>query len=322
MDEFPKFKKSSGKSKKSKKKGSPTKSDAPFYGKFVKNKTSKSPKTDKASPKGKEQSSLPSYDDKINKLEETKAGKKPADKANKEPIRLNRYISNSGICSRRAADELILKGEVSVNGKVITQLGTKVLPKDEVSYKGQILNREQKVYLLLNKPNGFITTMEDPKGRKTVMDLVSNACEERIYPVGRLDRETTGLLLFTNDGELAKKMTHPSGKVKKIYSVELDRPFELDDFEKLTSGTLELEDGKVDLDGVSMISDDGTKLGVQLHSGKNRIVRRVFESMGYQIVKLDRTVYSELTKKDIPRGKWRFLSQKEVITLKYFTGKN
>lgn len=264
----------------------------------------------------------PDYnEEKIARIAEQKVKAAPKNTGEDEAIRLNRFIANAGICSRRDADELIQQGKITVNGTVVNELGTKVLPTDKVVYQGKVLEREARIYLLLNKPKGFITTLEDPQGRRTVMDLVGNACEERIYPVGRLDRDTTGLLLFTNDGELAKKMAHPSGRVKKIYHVELDKPFAQADFERLTSGEFELEDGPVDLDGVSIISEDRKRLGVQLHSGKNRIVRRIFEHMRYEVIRLDRTVYADLTKKDLPRGKWRFLTQKEVITLKFFTGK-
>ncbi|RDC65900.1 pseudouridine synthase [Adhaeribacter pallidiroseus] len=232
-------------------------------------------------------------------------------------IRLNRYIANAGVCSRREADTLIAAGEIKVNGEVITEMGYVVKPEDTVQYGKKRLNREKMVYVILNKPKDFITTTEDPEGRKTVMDLVANASKERIFPVGRLDRNTTGLLLFTNDGELAQKLTHPSHKNSKIYQVELDKPLTRTDFEKIQAG-LELEDGKAEVDDLAMIGDTGKFVGIEIHIGKNRIVRRIFEHLGYEVVSLDRVQYAGLTKKDLPRGKWRFLNEKEVIRLKYF----
>ncbi|RYU97612.1 pseudouridine synthase [Emticicia agri] len=231
-------------------------------------------------------------------------------------IRLNRYISNAGIASRRDADELIASGQITVNGKEITEMGYKVKPSDVVKYGKKILNREKLVYLLLNKPKDFITTTEDPNERKTVMDLVANACEERVYPVGRLDRNTTGLLLLTNDGELAEKLSHPSNEIKKIYQVELDKPITDEHFEAIKNG-VELEDGLIKADDLGLVTPDAEVVGIEIHSGKNRIVRRIFEHFGYEVLKLDRTTYAGLNKKDLPRGKWRFLTEKEVIRLKY-----
>ena len=231
-------------------------------------------------------------------------------------VRLNKYIAASGICSRREADDLISAGLVSVNGKVITQLGTKVNHSDDVRYNGERLKNERKVYLLLNKPKDYVTTTDDPKERKTVMLLVSNACSERIYPVGRLDRNTTGVLLFSNDGELAKKLTHPSHNKKKIYHVYLDKGFSAGDMKKLAQG-VELEDGFIQPDALSYASKENKReIGLEIHSGQNRIVRRMFEHLGYRVVKLDRVYYAGLTKKDLPRGKWRFLIEKEVSRLK------
>lgn len=247
------------------------------------------------------------------KYEAKKETKSPSAR---QTIRLNRYISNAGICSRRDADVLIESGEIKVNGKVVTELGYQVNPNDTVKYGNRVLNKEKMVYLLLNKPKDFITTTEDPDERKTVMDLVKSACEQRIYPVGRLDRNTTGLLLLTNDGELAEKLAHPSNNVKKVYQVELDKPITKADFEKIIEG-VELEDGKVTIDDLAIVSPDATSLGLEIHLGRNRIVRRLFEHLGYEVIKLDRVVYAGLTKKDLPRGKWRFLNEKEVITLKY-----
>jgi 23S rRNA pseudouridine2605 synthase len=233
-------------------------------------------------------------------------------------IRLNRYISNAGICSRRKADELIVAGVVSVNGVVVSELGHKVDPqKDDIRYNGELLKREKMVYVLLNKPKDYITTTEDPQERRTVMHLVEKASKERIYPIGRLDRNTTGLLLMTNDGDLADKLSHPRNSVVKLYQVELNKSVTQGDLNKIGFG-LELEDGLIKPDSVSYVSG-GTKreIGIQIHSGKNRIVRRIFEHLGYEIVKLDRVVYANLTKKDLPRGRWRFLEESEVIQLKH-----
>jgi 23S rRNA pseudouridine2605 synthase len=241
---------------------------------------------------------------------------KDSEKEESTTIRLNRYIANSGVCSRRDADVLIESGEIKVNGNVITELGFQVKPGDVVKYGNRVLNREKMVYILLNKPKDFITTTDDPDERRTVMDLVKEACDERIFPVGRLDRNTTGLLLMTNDGELSDKLSHPSNNVKKIYSVELDKPITAVDFEKIKQGVV-LEDGPAPVDDVAIVSPDAMLLGIELHLGRNRIVRRIFEHLGYEVVKLDRVMYAGLTKKDLPRGNWRFLSEKEVIKLKY-----
>jgi len=244
-------------------------------------------------------------------IETPKAAEKP------DEMRLNRYIAKSGICSRREADALIEQGLVKVNGKPVTELGFKVKMTDTVKVKGKLIKPEKFVYVLLNKPKDFITTTDDPFDRKTVMQLVASACEERIYPVGRLDRNTTGLLLFTNDGELAEKLAHPSGNVKKVYQVDLDKPLTNEDFQKIVDG-VELEDGKAYVDDLAIVSPDRRSVGIEIHIGKNRIVRRIFESLGYQVVKLDRVMYAGLTKKDLPRGKWRRLTEQEVIRLKHF----
>jgi len=232
-------------------------------------------------------------------------------------MRLNKFLSNSGICSRREADELILAGAVKVNGVVVTELGTKILPTDKVQYGDEKVRREKLVYVLLNKPKGYITTTDDPYDRNTVMSLVADAGKERIYPVGRLDRNTSGLLLFTNDGELATKLMHPSHKVRKVYHVELDKALTKADMFKIAEG-IELEDGLAVVDEISYDQDGASKkeVGVELHSGRNRIVRRIFEALGYEVVKLDRMVFAGLTKKDLPRGRWRFLTEKEVNFLK------
>ena len=231
------------------------------------------------------------------------------------PIRLNKYISNSGICSRREADDLIVAGAIKVNGVVVTELGTKVMPTDEVRYEDKILQREKPVYLLLNKPKDFITTTEDERDRNSVMSLIEGACEERIYPVGRLDRNTTGLLLFTNDGEMTKKLTHPKFEIKKIYQVDLDKDMSLADFETLRNG-IELYDGFIQPDELEFVDNQHNVLGITLHSGKNRIVRRMFGHLGYEVVKLDRVYYAGLTKKDLPRGQYRFLTKAEINMLK------
>lgn len=232
-------------------------------------------------------------------------------------IRLNKYLADSGICSRREADDLILAGAVSVNGEVVTELGTKVNTTDKVVYGGETLNREKLRYVLLNKPKGVITTSDDPYERHTVMELVEGACQERIYPVGRLDRNTIGLLLLTNDGDLAKTLTHPSHEVRKLYHATLDKPLTKNDLMKIREG-LVLEDGPIEVDGIDWVVDDPTKreIGIEIHSGRNHIVRRIFESLGYEVVKLDRVMFAGLTKQNLPRGHWRFLTPSEISILK------
>jgi 23S rRNA pseudouridine2605 synthase len=234
-----------------------------------------------------------------------------------DEIRLNRYLSLAGICSRRDADEFIKAGAVTVNGKVVVEMGYKVQPGDEVVYGGLGIRPEKPVYLLLNKPKDYITTSDDPQNRKTVLHLIQGACKERVYPVGRLDRNTTGLLLFTNDGEMAKKLTHPSSKVQKMYHVVLDKPLTAADKVKIASG-ITLEDGPVIIDEINYVDTAGSKkeVGVVIHSGRNRIVRRIFESLDYEVVKLDRVMFAGLTKKDLPKGKWRMLSKPELNLLK------
>ncbi len=244
-----------------------------------------------------------------------KKGAKP-EKPN-EGIRLNKYLANAGVASRRAADQLIEGGAVKINGEVITRLGTKVMPGDKVQFGGQTLKQEKPRYLLLNKPKGFLTTSDDPFNRRTVMNLVEKACPERIYPVGRLDRNTMGLLLFTNDGELAKKLMHPKFRIKKIYHVFLDKNLTKNDMLSIADG-INLEDGKIVPDSIAYVAgaDDKKQIGIELHSGKNRVVRRIFEHLGYQVIKLDRVFLAGLTKKELPRGKWRFLTEKELNMLK------
>jgi 23S rRNA pseudouridine2605 synthase len=243
--------------------------------------------------------------------------KKDAEKEDDGTIRLNKYIANTGICSRREADELIQAGAVSINGKIVTEMGYKVKPGDSVNYGGQTIRQERKVYILLNKPKDYITTADDPQKRKTVLELIKGACKERVYPVGRLDRNTTGLLLLTNDGELTKKLTHPTSGIKKIYHVVTDKSVSKQDIIKLTEG-FRLDDGFTKADSAAYVdtADSKKEIGVEMHSGKNRIVRRMIEHLGYKVVKLDRVVFAGLTKKDLPRGRWRFLSEKEIGMLK------
>ncbi len=244
--------------------------------------------------------------------------KKTAQKANKdeEQIRLNKYIANSGVCSRRDADIYIASGNVTVNKKVVTEMGYKVKLTDIVHFDGKRITPEKKEYILLNKPKGFITTTNDEKGRRTVMDLVSNASKSRLFPVGRLDRNTTGLLLFTNDGGLSKKLTHPKHNIRKIYHVTLNKNLKYEDLTKIEAG-LKLEDGKVIVDEISYIADaPKSEIGIKIHSGKNRIIRRIFEALNYEVIKLDRVIFAGLNKKKLPRGHWRHLSQQEVINLK------
>ena len=257
-----------------------------------------------------------SFDDK----QYTKRPKKKAETSAEDDglIRLNRYIANAGICSRRKADELIAAGVIWVNGEAVTELGTKVDPAtDEIRYNNERLKREKMVYVLLNKPKDYITTTDDPQERHTVMELVSKATKERIYPVGRLDRNTTGLLLMTNDGNLAEKLSHPRNSISKIYNIELNKSLTQGDFNKINFG-IELEDGVIKPDDLSYVQGGSKReIGIQIHSGKNRIVRRIFESLGYEVVKLDRVVYANLTKKDLPRGRWRYLEEREIVQLKH-----
>ncbi len=245
----------------------------------------------------------------------TRAASKPKAPGD-DSIRLNKFIAASGICSRRQADDLITAGVITVNGKTITELGTKIKPEDDIRYNGKRMKTERKVYLLLNKPKDYVTTTDDPKERKTVMTLIEGACKERIYPVGRLDRQTTGVLLFTNDGDLAKKIMHPSYNKKKIYHVYLDKGITASDMKKLSEG-LTLEDGFIQADAISYVTADSKKeVGLEIHSGRNRIVRRMFEHLEYRVSRLDRVYYAGLTKKNLQRGTWRFLSDQEVSRLK------
>jgi 23S rRNA pseudouridine2605 synthase len=257
---------------------------------------------------------------KQNLNDEFNSSRKPSRtvRTNKEPgsIRLNRYIANAGLCSRREADTFIATGCVTVNGKIVSEMGHQVLPGDQVSFNGKIISAEKKVYVLLNKPKGYVTTLEDPHADKTVMELIANACPERIYPVGRLDKSTTGLLLFTNDGEMTKRLTHPKYNRKKIYHVFVDQKVTKNHLQEIVDG-ITLEDGFVAADSVSYVNEDDKKqVGIEIHSGKNKIVRRIFEHLGYRVVKLDRVYFCGLTKKDLPRGRWRFLTDEEVNLLK------
>ncbi|MBS1645729.1 MAG: rRNA pseudouridine synthase [Bacteroidetes bacterium] len=235
--------------------------------------------------------------------------------ADKGLTRLNKYIANAGICSRREADDLIKSGCVTVNGKTISELGYTIKEGDVVNYSGSRIKSQKNVYLLLNKPKDYITTSEDERGRKTVMELITGACKERIYPVGRLDRNTTGLLLFTNDGDLTKKLTHPTHQIEKLYHVYLDKNLKPSDFARLKEG-LDLEDGFMKPDEVAYTGEGKREVGIKIHSGKNRIVRRMFEYIGYEVIKLDRVLFAGLTKKNLPRAKWRFLTEKEIAFLK------
>ncbi len=230
-------------------------------------------------------------------------------------LRLNKYMANSGICSRREADEYITGGKVKVNGEVVTELGTKITRNDVVEYDGKVVTPERKCYVLLNKPKDCVTTNDDPNGRTTVLDIVKGACQERIYPVGRLDRNTTGVLLLTNDGDLASKLTHPKFVKKKIYHVWTDKEISEEDMQRIADG-IELEDGEIHADAISYVSDDRNQAGIEIHSGRNRIVRRIFEHLGYRVTKLDRVYFAGLTKKNLPRGRWRYLSQEEVNYLR------
>jgi 23S rRNA pseudouridine2605 synthase len=286
-----------------------------FQGKFSKRDTFKSRNRFEERP-----SFTPQY--KLDRFKENAPAKiqkkiREVDGRSDDLVRLNRYIANAGICSRRDADKLIAAGEIKVNNKVVIEMGYQVAPTDIVKYGNRKLNREKPAYVLLNKPKDFLTTTEDPNDRKTVMELVKNAGDARIYPVGRLDRNTTGLLLLTNDGELADRLTHPSHEIEKIYQAELDKPLTDEDFEKIKAGLI-LEDGEIKVDDIAKVTPDGYVIGVKIHSGKNRIVRRIFEHLGYDVTKLDRTTFAGLTKKDLPRGHWRYLTERELVKLKYF----
>ena len=261
------------------------------------------------------------FGDKPYKLGPRKHDDKPASYPKFTPekqvgeMRLNRFLAQSGLCSRREADDFITAGLVTVNGQIVTQLGTKVLPTDEVKFNDSRVQGEKKVYLVLNKPKGYVTSLDDPHAGKTVMDLVEGACTERIYPVGRLDKNSLGVLLFTNDGDLTKQLTHPSYLKKKIYQVTLDKPLARADMDRIAEG-ITLEDGEIFADEISYVKENKQEIGIEIHSGRNRIVRRIFEFLGYTVTKLDRVYYAGLTKKNLKRGAWRFLSREEVERLK------
>ncbi|HNE50672.1 MAG TPA: pseudouridine synthase [Chitinophagales bacterium] len=266
-------------------------------------------------------SSAPKSDPFAYKIEQTvKNFVAPKEEPVAEETRLNKYISNAGVCSRRQADEYIKAGYVTVNDEIVLEMGYKVKPKDVVKFKNKKVQGERKVYVLMNKPKGYLTTVSDDRERKTVMELVDTIKDVRLYPVGRLDRNSMGVLILTNDGELAQKLSHPSGEVTKVYQVELDKPLDHKDLLKIREGVV-LEDGKANVDQVdyTLPRGDDRHVGIELHSGKNRIVRRIFESLGYEVERLDRVLYAGLTKKNLPRGKWRFMTEKEIIFLKYFT---
>lgn len=285
------------------------------------NKNSSGKKTFKEKPtrnKPSEKERFSKTPSKFRDFKSDKEKKTPVKTTNESAtIRLNKYLSNAGICSRRDADVYIKAGNVTVNGKTITEMGYQVQPHDVVKFDGASINPEKKQYVLLNKPKDYITTLDDEKGRKTVMDLVEKATKERIYPVGRLDRNTTGLLLFTNDGDLAKKLTHPKHRIQKIYHVTLDQKVSMEHLNKIMDPDFTLEELPVYVDSLSYV-EGGPKseVGIEIHSGRNRIVRKIFEHFGYKVVKLDRVLFAGLTKKDLPRGKWRFLTDQEIINLK------
>ena len=241
--------------------------------------------------------------------------KRPSAPSKDGLIRLNKFVANSGVCSRREADEYIVAGLISVNGTIVTELGTKVKPDDEIRFNNERLKGEKKVYLLLNKPKNYVTTTDDPHAKHTVMELIEGACNERIYPVGRLDRNTTGVLLFTNDGELAKRLTHPSYNKLKVYQVGLDRDLTRHDMQALADG-IELEDGPAKVDAIDYVGDKKSEVGLEIHSGRNRVVRRMFEKLGYEVVKLDRSYFAGLTKKRLRRGEWRLLTPQEIDFLR------
>lgn len=235
-----------------------------------------------------------------------------------EVYRLNKFLAHAGVASRRKADELIKAGTVSVNGEIVREVGSKVTEEDVVEYNGKRLFPGKKVYILVNKPKDVISTTDDDRGRRTVLDVIKGATKQRVYPVGRLDRNTTGLILLTNDGELSQKLAHPSSNIKKLYKVELDKPLSRQDFEEIVKG-VELEEGVAKVDDLAYAGPGKQVIGIELHIGWNRIIRRIFETLDYKVVKLDRVMFAGLTKKDLPRGKWRYLKDKEVIRLKHFT---
>ncbi len=319
------------------------KKTAPFSDGAPEKKFRKKPAADFAGPKPAKASGIPYkkrrkfdgvaeeakefFNKKFSKEREEEDSVYSPDAVQSDEIRLNKYLSHAGIASRRKADELIKEGKVKVNGTVVTEMGYKVTAKDKVEFDGKNLSLEKKFYVLLNKPKDFITTVNDERGRKTVMDLIRSAYPQmktpikpRLYPVGRLDRNTTGVLLITNDGELAQKLTHPSSEVQKIYHVILDKKLLMEDFEKIAEGGVVLEDGIAEVDEIAYPNPKNkAEIGIQIHTGKNRFVRRIFEALGYEVMKLDRVFFAGLTKKDLARGRWRFLEESEVRNLKHFS---
>lgn len=267
--------------------------------------------------KGQQETIIKSHHNKPQPEQSQKSfeAEKPSSAKAQDEIRINKFVANAGVCSRREADKLIAEGLITVNGEIVTTVGTMVKKTDKVVYEGKELNTEKLVYVLLNKPKNFVTTLSDPHATHTVMDLVKHACTERIYPVGRLDKMTTGILLLTNDGDLAKQLTHPSHEHRKIYHSFLDKEITQEHLDSIAAG-FELEDGFIKSDKISLVEGNAKEVGIEIHSGKNRIVRRIFAHLGYEVLKLDRVYFSGLTKKDVPRGKWRFLTPKEVTFLK------
>lgn len=294
-----------------------------YFSKFSKKKSNAAIKEEFRQEKKKWKKEREEFFDK--KRSQSEVGSQESGVSNRQPVTgnhpmpLNKFIAHSGICSRRDAAEMVKLGKVKVNGELITEPGHKVSAKDDVKVNGKkILPAKNLVYILLNKPKDYITTTDDPLGRKTVLDLISRATQERIYPVGRLDRNTSGVLLFTNDGELSQLLTHPSHEIKKVYHITLNRPLEKKDFDQILKG-VNLEDGVAKVDVMAYAdSKDKTQIGLEIHSGRNRIVRRIFEHLGYDVKNLDRVMFAGLTKKNVERGKWRFLTEKEVRELKYF----
>ena len=274
------------------------------------------PTSDERPSSGRTISRKPSYDrSSSDRPTRVIAKRTTAKKRDDGLVRLNKFIANSGICSRREADEYITAGLVTVNGEIITQLGVRVKPSDDIRFNGERLKGEEKVYILMNKPKDFVTTLSDPNAEKTVMELIAGKCPQRVYPVGRLDKQTTGVLLLTNDGELADSLTHPSHNRKKIYHIVLDKNLSKPHFDQILQG-VELEDGEIHADSLSYVDEDNSQVGLEIHSGRNRVVRRIFEHLGYKVKRLDRVYFAGLTKKSLRRGQWRFLTENEVSMLK------
>ena len=309
-DERPSYRRSSSDERPSYRRSSSD--ERPSYGRS----TSRKPSYDRSSSDerpsyGRSAGRRPSFDKPTRVIKKRATAKKRDDGL----VRLNKYIANSGICSRREADEYITAGLVTVNGEIITQLGVRVNPSDDIRFNGERLKGEEKVYILMNKPKDFVTTLSDPNAEKTVMELIAGKCPQRVYPVGRLDKQTTGVLLLTNDGELADSLTHPSNNRKKIYHVVLDKNLSKPHFDQILEGVV-LEDGEIHADSLSYVDEDNSQVGLEIHSGRNRVVRRIFEHLGYKVKRLDRVYFAGLTKKSLRRGQWRFLTENEVAMLK------